>query len=105
MKIEKHTRFEKKADVIFWLLVTFLPIILYIVNAFSGISNDFFAFVGENFTFDFVANVFNDLFMTAFNSTSPVVNLLSYFVSVEILHILYDVIVFLPRFARKAFEV
>lgn len=95
------TRFERKLDAFFWFVVSMLPIILYIVNLYNGGSNDFFAFINDNFTFSFVKTVFDDVFDVAFSSVSPVTGLLSYFVSVEILHIMFDVLVFLPRFAKK----
>ena len=96
------TRFERKLDALFWMLVSLLPLVVYIVNVYNGGTIDFFTFVNENFTFAFISQIFEDVFLTAFESVFPLTSLLSYWVSVELIHCLFDVVVFLPRFARKA---
>ena len=95
-------RIEKKFDYLFWFLIDILPIIIYFILCFRA-SNaiDFGTFI-TGFRFDFVADIFNEIFTE--NLTFPVVlvDYLSYFCSVGIIHIFVDFVLFIPRFAHNA---
>lgn len=95
-------RFSYKLDLIFWFIVSFLPILLYLaVNFKNPEAVGFFEFVSNFSPFPFIANVLDSVSETAFGARFALSGLLSYFVGVEVFHILFDVIVFIPRLAHK----
>lgn len=97
-------RIEKKFDILFWFLVDILPIVLYFVLNFRSASPvDFSQFI-SNFRFDFVADIFNQIFTNDLVFPVVLVDFLSYFVSVGIIHIFVDFVLFIPRFAHNVFE-
>lgn len=117
MRKTSNTRFAYKLDKIFWFLLTFLPIILYVVYLFanrSGTFLDFNKFLQAIFNYDYptglsknpVYNVLFALFSFSDTSVFPVLPfsllyLFTYMASVEVVHVCFDVIVFIPRLAHK----
>ena len=94
-------RFYKKIDCVFWFIVAVLPILVFVVSFFrSPETANFVTFISA-YRFDFVANIFNQIFTDNLVFPSVLVDFLSYFVSVDIIHVFIDFIVFIPRFAHK----
>ena len=97
-------RFSDKLDHIFWWLIWLLPIIGgFIVLATNG-AHDFSVFMSflNNFTFDFIADILVDMFgVASLQLPDVLLALMSYIVSVELCHVLVDVLVFIPRFCHK----
>lgn len=110
-----NTRFAYKLDKIFWFLISFLPVIFYI-SAYLFFSSSeipsFTSFMSETWGIipapnNIVYSVLYDLFGSA--GKFPLVSqvgagffyFVSYLIHVEILHVFFDVIVFIPRLAHK----
>lgn len=95
-------RFSYQLDLFFWFIVSMLPIIVYFITAYRNPEAvGFLEFVTSFSPFPFIENILNEVSQTAFGGTFALSGLLSYFVAVEIFHILFDVIVFIPRLAHK----
>lgn len=116
MKKTGNTRFAYRLDKLLWFLITLLPIILYAVYLFADRSGTFVGF--ENF----LQTIFNYDYPTGL-STNPIFKVLSslfsfsdasafavlphsllylltYMASVEVIHVCFDVVVFIPRLAH-----
>lgn len=100
--MKSKTRFSRKCDKIFWLLVSLLPLIIYFIAFFNrtDAAADFTQFMSA-YRFDFIADIFESVFTTAGFGQLYCIDYLSYVVGVEIIHCLFDVIVFIPRLAHK----
>lgn len=112
-----NTRFAYRLDKLIWFLITLLPIILYAVYLFanrSGTLLGFEKFLQTIFNYDYptglstnpICKVLFTLF--SFSDTSAfaflphsMLYLLTYMASVEVVHVCFDVIVFIPRLAHK----
>lgn len=112
-----NTRFAYRLDKLFWLLITLLPIILYAVYLFANRSGTFLGF--EKFlqtvlNYDYPAGlsanpIFKVLFaLFSFSDTSAfavlphsLLYLFTYMASIEVVHVCFDVIIFIPRLAHK----
>lgn len=116
-KKTSNTRFAYKLDKLFWFLITLLPIILYTVYLFANRSGTFLGFekfLQSIFNYDYPTGlsanpIFKVLFaLFSFSDTSvfaflpySLLYLLTYMASVEVIHVCFDVIVFIPRLAHK----
>ncbi len=106
------------ADHVFWLLVALLPLVLYVVQFFAyeltsvttfasfdsfmttfGVSPD--SVVYTSLVGLFGAEGTLPLFS---GTTSAPILFLSYFVSVEIIHLAVDFLLFIPRLSHKYME-
>ena len=118
MRTKKTTnRFASRLDKVFWFLLTFLPVILYTVYLFADRSGTFLGF--EKFfqtvlNYDYptgmannpIYKVFYALFSFSDTAIFPILPfsllyLFSYMATVEIIHVCFDVVVFIPRLAHK----
>lgn len=112
-----NTRFAYRLDKLFWFLIAFLPVILYIVYLFSNRSGTllgFEKFLQILFNYDYTTGlstnpIFKVLFsLFSFSDTSAfavlpysLLYILTYMASIEVIHVCFDVIVFIPRLAHK----
>lgn len=99
-------RTERKVKSIFWGLLYSLPLVLLILSTFrTGNTENSLAIV-QSFSFEFIDNIIlslsNSIDMLEFNPY--LVACVSYFVSVEIIQIFYEFMVFIPKLARKWLE-
>lgn len=118
MRTKKTTsRFTFKLDKIFWFLITFLPIILYAIFLFANGSGAFLGFdkfLQTIFDYDYPTGlsknpIYEVLFaLFSFSDTSvfpflphSLLYLITYMASIEVVHVCFDVIVFIPRLAHK----
>ena len=112
------SRFAFKLDKIFWFVVSFFPLFSWLVYLFSFSSYTaspltFYAWLDQNFGFmgqiqnSVIYSTFYQIFsITSVDSLFPVLStslmaFFTYLVTVEIIHVVYDVIVFIPRLAHK----
>ena len=112
------SRFAFKLDKIFWFVVSFFPLFSWLVYLFSFSSYTaspltFYAWLDQNFGFmgqiqnSVIYSTFYQIFsITSVDSLFPVLStslmaFFTYLVTVEIVHVVYDVIVFIPRLAHK----
>lgn len=96
-------RTEHKLNSYMWFIISVLPLAVFLGVYFqSGNISEFFTFM-DNFKFDFIYNLFTDLFDTAgvLNFSNFLCVYVSYIFSVELLHLIFDCTVFIIRFARK----
>lgn len=78
-----------------------LPVFIYIFGHYQDPTVTFAGFMEMVPTFPFVQEVFDNVSQTAFGQTFEINAYLSYCVGVEIFHVLFDVVVFIPRLAHK----
>ena len=94
-------RFGKKIDYIFWFIISIIPLIIYVSLCWNNPNAiDFSTFI-SNYRFAFIADIFNEIFKDTFIFPTVLVDFISYFCSVEIIHVFVDFIVFIPRFAHN----
>ena len=95
-----HSRFQDKLDKVFWFLLAILPCVLYFFElCFEYVT--FYDFMSNFGAFPFIFDILNEVTEIAFDTQFMITPYLAYLVSVEIMHVLFDVIVFIPRFAHK----
>lgn len=95
-------RTKNKLDYIMWFVITLLPIIIYLILGWQGGFDVSFSTFLTDYRFDFVADILIDVLEVVNLQFSPLlVSLISYMASVEIVHVFYDFIVFIPRMAHN----
>lgn len=106
------------ADRLFWLVVALLPVLIYLGTflsyRFASVSETLpsFAEFMANFGVSQTSIVFtsmSDLFgadgiLPLFANNNAILLYMAYFVSVEIVHLAVDFLVFIPRLAHKWME-
>lgn len=98
-------KLKEKIDHLLWAFVWMLPLFAFFVSWYRiGSAPQLLFFIDEQFAFPFVRDIFNNVWNTAFGSALPLAGFLSYLVGVEIAHCLFDVVVFIPRFAHSLVE-
>lgn len=114
-KKASNTRFAYKLDKIFWFFISFAPLIFYALYlvASPNLSEyySFYVFISNYLGLFFSSNsafssVFSSIFgpsgiFPVFSAQSGWLVLFSYLATVEVVHALFDVIVFIPRLAHK----
>lgn len=119
MRTKKTTsRFAFKLDKIFWFVISFFPLFSWLVYLFSFSSYTaspftFYAWLDQNFEFmgqiqnsAIYSTLYQIFSITSVTSLFPVLStsliaFFTYLITVEIVHVIYDVIVFIPRLAHK----
>jgi hypothetical protein len=119
MRTKKTTsRFAFKLDKIFWFIISFFPLFSWLIYLFSFSSYTaspltFYAWLEQNFAFmgqisqSIIYSTFYQIFsITSVASLFPTLStslmaFFTYLITVEIIHVVYDVIVFIPRLAHK----
>lgn len=113
-----NTRFAYKLDKIFWFIISFFPLFSWLIYLFSFSSYTaspitFFAWIEQNFGFmgqiqnSVIYSTLYQIFsITSVDSLFPVLStslmaFFTYLATVEIVHVVYDVVVFIPRLAHK----
>lgn len=91
---------KKKIDIFFWFIVSLLPILVYFIVSFRSASPVAFLIFLNDYSFPFITSSINSIWNLAFNSDCPLAGLVSYFVLVEVVHCMFDVMVFIPRLAH-----
>lgn len=98
------SRLAYKLDKLFWVFVMVLPFVVYLGSTACVKQPDFLVWFKTFSPFPYVAEIFDKVFETSFNATFPISDYLAYCVGVEILHLMFDVVVFIPRIAHKWIE-
>lgn len=118
MKKTGNTRFSYKLDKIFWFIISLLPVLswlsyLYGYVRFSADPSTgviyFFNWLQSNFLIaDFASNPFYSVLSQIFGpgGVFPLLDanmlcLFVWFLTIEVIHICFDVIAFIPRLAHK----
>ena len=97
--------FREKIDVLLWAFIWLLPFFAYFVSFYrQGSAPALFTFINEEYSFTFIKNVLDKVWSLLFGSTIAISSYLSYLVAVELLHCLFDALVYVPRFAHTLIE-
>lgn len=96
----KHHK-KLNLDTLLWGIIWMLPFFGYLIAFWrQGTVPALFTYIDEHFAFTYVQSIITSIWQKAFNCELVLSGYLSYLVSVEIAHVLFDVIVFVPRFAH-----
>lgn len=111
-----RTRFSYKIDKLFWFFVQVFPLVCFAVYCIAGTRgsevvvptfNSFLIKLGINYQqgnifYDVLARIFgsNGVF-PLFVDSGGVILYLTYVLTMEVLHVCFDVLVFIPRLAHK----
>lgn len=98
-------RFEKKLDHLFWFVVSVLPLLIFLFTTWNNPTSANFADFIAEFRFDFVADIFTQIFTDVLVFPAALIDFLSYFIAVCYIHIIVDVVVLIPRLFHKLEEV
>ncbi len=98
-------KMKEKIDHLLWAFVWLIPVIGYIVAFWrQGSAPPIFEYISNNFAFEWIKNILDTVIETAFNTNFSITGYISYLVGVEIIHVMFDIIVFIPRFAHWVIE-
>ena len=111
-----RTRFSYKIDKLFWFFIQIFPLVCFTVYCIAGTRgsevvvptfNSFLIKLGFNYQqgnafYNVLARIFgpNGAF-PLFVDSGGVILYLTYVLTMEVLHVCFDVIVFIPRLAHK----
>lgn len=97
-------RLSDRLDIFFWWFIWLLPLIGAVICLFLGDGNtyaDFAGFIAE-FDFPFIYGILTDLQgIVGFTFPAVLLSYASYVISVEIVHVFVDFVVFVPRFCHR----
>ena len=92
-------------DRLLWTFMWVLPIVIWFFTVeFIPETLPFFEWVDVTISWSFIADIFDAISSAAFGSSFILSGYISYLVQVEIVHVLFDVVVFIPRFAHKVID-
>lgn len=99
-------KLKQKIDLVMWAIIALLPVFAYFVVNYRMTTEwlDFISFVDSFFCCTFVAGILDNVWVTAFGESLVIAPYLGYLITVEIAHCLFDVVVFIPRFAHSLIE-
>lgn len=93
---------KTKIDYFLWAFMWMLPALAFFVSWYRiGAAPSMLSFVDEQFSFSFVKEIINSVWNKAFGADLALAGYISYLVCVEVVHCLFDVIVFIPRIAHS----
>ena len=118
MKKNGNTRFSYKLDKIFWFIISFFPLfswLLYLLSfsSYTASPVTFYAWLEQNFALlgqvsqsPIYSTLYRIFSITSVATLFPALStsllaFFTYLITVEIVHVIYDVIVFIPRLAHK----
>ena len=94
---------KSKIDAYLWAFMWVLPVFVFFVSYYrSGGAPEFFLwFEREGMVFPFVKDVLDNVWQMAFGDYLFLSGYISYLVCIEVVHCLFDAIVFIPRIAHS----
>lgn len=118
MKKTGNTRFSYKLDKIFWFVLSLFPLFSWLIYlfSFSDYANfpltfydwleQTFGFMGQIQNSAIYSTLYQIFSITSVTSLFPALStsllaFFTYLITVEIVHVIYDVIIFIPRLAHK----
>ena len=88
-------------DTILWGILCIAPLLGYVVAFWRiGSAPALFTYIDDNFSFTFIKQILDNVWQIAFESNLVLSGYFSYLVAVEVAYCLFDVVVFIPRFAH-----
>lgn len=112
------SRFAFKLDKFFWFVISLFPLFSWLIYLFSFSSyttspltffawlDQYFGFIGQIPNSVIYSTLYQIFSITSVDSLFPVLStslmaFFTYLITVEIVHVVYDIIVFIPRLAHK----
>lgn len=112
------SRFAFKLDKFFWFVISLFPLFSWLIYLFSFSSyttspltffawlDQYFGFIGQITNSVIYSTLYQIFSITSVDSLFPVLStslmaFFTYLITVEIVHVVYDIIVFIPRLAHK----
>lgn len=96
---------QMKIDKFLWAFMWLLPFVTYWLSGYSvAEGGQSFLLYLDTFDWSFISNAINSAWQLAFGTDCVLSVYLSYLVAVEVAHVMFDVIVFIPRFAHSIIE-
>lgn len=112
------SRFAFKLDKFFWFIISFFPLFSWLIYLFSFSScttspltfyawlDQYFGFMGQVQNSAIYSTLYQIFSITSVDSLFPALStsilaFFTYLVTIEIVHVVYDVIIFIPRLAHK----
>ena len=96
---------KQKIDLYLWALIWILPVLGYVVSFWrAGNAIPIFEYINANFSFEMIRNVLDQIWLKAFDSQLVLSGYISYLIVVEVVHCVFDAIVFIPRFAHTLID-
>lgn len=93
---------KNKIDAFLWAFMWMLPVIAFFVSWYRiGAAPSVISFIDEQFSFSFVKDVINNIWNKAFGADLVLAGYISYLVCVEVVHCMFDALVFIPRVAHS----
>ena len=90
-----------KIDHFLWAAIWMLPVFAFFVSWYRiGSAPEILTFIDEQFAFPFIRDLINNVWSTAFGADLQLAGFISYLVCVEVVHCLFDAVVFIPRIAH-----
>ena len=91
-----------KIDSFLWAVMWLLPLFAFFVSWYRvGSAPELLSFVDQQFSFPFVRDLINAVWTKAFGAELQLAGYISYLVCVEVVHCLFDAVVFIPRLAHS----
>ena len=101
----KEKNLKQKIDLRLWALIWILPILSYVVSFWrAGNAVPIFEYINTNFSFELIRNLLDQIWLKAFDSQLVLSGYISYLIVVEVVHCVFDAIVFIPRFAHAVID-
>lgn len=95
------TKMKHKIDQFLWAFMWMLPFLAFFVSWFRiGSAPAILTWIDQQFSFPFVRDILNNVWSTAFGAELQLSGFISYLICVEVVHCLFDVVVFIPRIAH-----
>lgn len=95
-------KLKLKIDHFLWAFIWMLPVFAFFVSWYRiGSAPQLLTFIDEQFSFPFVRDLINNVWQTAFGAELQLAGFLSYLICVEVVHCLFDAVVFIPRMAHS----
>lgn len=105
MKSKKSISLKTAIDYILWAIIWLLPFISFVVSFWRQEGAvPIFEYIDANFAFSYVKDILDRIWDAAFGSSPVISGYISYLVMVEVVHVMFDAVVFIPRFAHDLIE-
>lgn len=113
-----NTRFSRKLDKIFWLIISLLPVLSWLIYLYGYVhfftdpgvgivyfsnwlqSNFLIANLGSNPFYSVLSQIFGSGGLFPLLDVN-VLSLFVWFLTIEVIHVCFDVMAFIPRLAHK----
>ena len=107
MDHKKKSHYRNKIDALLWAFVWLIPFFAYGVAWFmvdTQVAPDILTYIDGAFSWSFIQDILDTVWQAAFGAVCPLSGFISYLVAVEVVHCMFDAMVFIPRFAHDLIE-